>query len=258
MRPYFQQGSISLYHGDCREVLTLIANEFCERRDVTIVADPPYGETSLDWDRWPDGWLAAVSDLTSAPSMWCFGSFRLFNEHGDDFKKRRWQFSQDLVWEKQNGTGFLTGRFRRIHELVTHWYRGPWSDVYVKPVFTHDARKRTIRRKKRPAHMNGIHDGYYTSVDGGPRQMTSVLQVRNCQGSAIHPCQKPLGVLWPLLEYSCPPGSLVIDPFTGSGSVLLAARDAGLSAIGIEISERQCERTANRLMERFSFTEASA
>lgn len=50
--PYYADEQVTLYLGDCREVLPALG--------VTadcIVADPPYGETSLAWDRWPDGWL---------------------------------------------------------------------------------------------------------------------------------------------------------------------------------------------------------
>jgi site-specific DNA-methyltransferase (adenine-specific) len=66
-------------------------------------------------------------------------------------------------------------------------------------------------------------------------------------GRAIHPTQKPVGILTPLIEYACPPGGLVIDPFAGSGSTLEAARLTGRRAIGIEAHEPYIERAARRL-----------
>jgi site-specific DNA-methyltransferase (adenine-specific) len=60
-----------------------------------------------------------------------------------------------------------------------------------------------------------------------------------------HPCPKPLNVTrWFL---SCLPGDLVLDPFMGSGTTLVAAKLEGRRAIGIEIEERYCEIAANRL-----------
>ncbi|WP_119731794.1 site-specific DNA-methyltransferase [Thermomonospora amylolytica] len=67
------------------------------------------------------------------------------------------------------------------------------------------------------------------------------------QRGAIHPTQKPLGILTPLIEYACPPGGTVLDPFVGSGSTLEAARLTGRRAIGIELHEPYAEAAARRL-----------
>jgi site-specific DNA-methyltransferase (adenine-specific) len=77
--------------------------------------------------------------------------------------------------------------------------------------------------------------------------MTSVLRVRSIHGYAIHPTEKPVGVLDPLIRYACPPGGLVLDLFAGSGSTLDAARQSGRRAIGIEGDERYIEAAATRL-----------
>jgi site-specific DNA-methyltransferase (adenine-specific) len=95
--------------------------------------------------------------------------------------------------------------------------------------------------------MGHIEAGHYVSQDGGPRLMRSVLAVRSCHGYAEHPTQKPIDLLTPLIEYSCPPGGLVLDPFMGSGSTLVAARQSGRRAIGIEIARGDCETAVARL-----------
>ena len=233
MRLYFKQDGISLYLGDCRE----FSAPPC---DLTL-ADPPYGETSLTWDQWPETWV----DTLQSRSLWCFGSIRMLLEHFQEFSG--WKFAQDIVWEKQNGSSFHSDRFRRVHEGLTHWYTGKWSSLHKSPVMTPDAVSRQLRRKHRPPHMGHIGEGAYESQDGGPRMMRSVIYARNCHGYAEHPTQKPVAILQPLIEYSCPPNGLVYVPFAGVGSELVAARFLGRKAIGVEIDERYCEAAANRL-----------
>jgi site-specific DNA-methyltransferase (adenine-specific) len=167
--------------------------------------------------------------------MWVFGSQRMFFERAAEFVG--WSLAQDVVWEKHNGAGFFADRFRRVHELALQFYRddAPWSGVYKAPQFTTDATARTVRRKGRPAHWTGERgDSVFRSEDGGPRLMRSVLFVRSEHGRALHPTQKPLGIVEPLLLYGCPKGGTVLDPFAGSGTTGLLARRHGMSAILIE------------------------
>jgi len=199
LEPYFADDSVTLYLGDMREVLP----ELVLGADL-VVADPPYGETSLPWDRWPVGWPSRLRD--AARSMWCFGSMRLLMSRYYEFANNGWTFSQDIVWEKHNGSGFHADRFRRVHEHAVHWYAGRWADVYHQVPTTADAVARQVRRKQRPAHMGDIQRGAYITEDGGPRLMRSVMEVRSTHGRAIHPTEKPVGILTPLIEYACPPG----------------------------------------------------
>lgn len=208
-----------------------------------VVTDPPYGETSLEWDVWPHGWPDLVRPHTR--QLWCFGSMRMFWERRDDFAA--WTLAQDLVWEKHNGSGSFADRFRRVHELALHFYHGDWGSLHKSPVMTKDATKRTLRRKDKPQHWGGIGEAYYSSEDGGPRLMRSVIAVRSCHGYAVNETQKPEGIVAPLLEYCVPPGGLVIDPFAGSGTTLAVARQQGKRAIGIELRKTQCEEIARRL-----------
>jgi site-specific DNA-methyltransferase (adenine-specific) len=199
-----------------------------------IVTDPPYGETSLDWDVVPKFWLGECRRvLKRTGSMWVFGSMRSHMATNFD----GWQFAQDLIWEKHNGSNSFADRFRRVHEIAVQLYRSDakWSDVYKKPLFTNDARARVVRRKKRPPQWGEIGESSYRSEDGGPRMMRSVMFCRSMHGTASHPTQKPVSVIIPLVEYSCPPGGTVLDPFIGSGTTAQAAVQCGVSCIGIEI-----------------------
>lgn len=138
MTPYFEADGVTLYVGDMREVLPALGIT-CD----LVLADPPYGETSLVWDRWPDGWLTVAAQVSR--SLWCFGSMRMFLKHAGEFETAGWKLSQDIVWEKHNGSGFQNDRFKRVHENATHWYRGPWSEQYRDTPVTNDAVKHVIR-----------------------------------------------------------------------------------------------------------------
>lgn len=252
LEPYFADDHVQLYHGDMREVLP----ELAVQADA-CVTDPPYGETSLAWDRWPTGWPALVAE--HANSLWCWGSMRMFLAQHGDFAAAGWKLAQDVVWEKQNGTGFATDRFRRVHEVATHWYLGTWESVHraVPRVPSTTTRNRGVsqRTSDRGEHLGTIE--FVPYVDDGTRLARSVIYAKNLNRRAIHPTEKPADVLSPLIEYSVPPGGLVLDPFAGSASTLLAARTLGRRAIGIEASEEYCERAAKRLADVDLFTSAS-
>lgn len=262
--PYYQDDQVTLYLGDMREVLPSLGVQ----ADL-IVADPPYAETSLAWDRWPGGWTVTAAETAS--SMWCFGSMRMFLNQVDSFREPGWKMSQDIVgrdetgqpvydhvnavWEKNAGSGLQADRFRRIHEHVVHWYRGPWGRTYHEAQryipeagATGHTRPGNVARKASPGeHIRpgGQYSGAW--VDDGTRLMTSVIKAKNLRGKAIHPMEKPVELLDPLIRYACPEGGLVVDPFAGSGSTLDAARQSGRRAIGIEAREEYCEAAALRL-----------
>jgi site-specific DNA-methyltransferase (adenine-specific) len=238
VRPYYADDSVTLWHGDMREVLPAL-----EVTADCVVTDPPYGETSLSWDRWPDGWPGLL--VEAARSMWCFGSMRMFLDRRDDFGG--WKLSQDVVWEKHNGSGFAADRFKRVHEFAVHWYRGDWTSIaHNAPTEQVDERRRELRRQALTPHAHGSHGGSGYAYDG-IRLMRSVLRVRSMHGRAEHPTEKPVGILVPLIEYACPPGGLILDPFAGSGSTAVAARLTGRRAVLIEADERYCEVMTRRL-----------
>lgn len=245
--PYYQDDLVTLYLSDYRDRPVGIHAD-------AIITDPPYGETSLEWDRWPVAWPEDAALMSNA--LWCFGSFRMFMDNLSEFDG--WKFSHEIVWQKQNGSGFATDKFRRVHELATFWYRGKWSELRheVPRVPAGHGLNKSSRSRGQTPHAGAIGPGAY--MDDGLRLTPSVLKVQNEQSRAVHPTQKPLGIITPLIEYSAPPGGLVVDLFAGSGSTLLAAKLAGRRAIGFEINEKYAEAAARRLAQQtFEWEDAS-
>lgn len=235
------------HQGDCRAIMRDWTAAFAD----ACITDPPYGDTSLEWDRRCIGWVEQVSRILKPTAcIWVFGSMRFLATIFDEMEDAGFRYAQDIVWEKQNGTGFHNDRFRRVHEHAIQFYRGTWGDLYKAPQFTNDATARTVRRKTKPTHTRAIKcgdDSTYISEDGGPRLKRSVIAVSNEHGKAVHPTQKPLGIIEPLISYSVPPGGIVVDPFMGSGSLGIAAEMLGRRWVGCELNPEyigaQAERT---------------
>lgn len=255
--PYYQDSQVSLFCGDMRDVLPVLGQfDAC-------VTDPPYGETSLAWDRWPDGWPALVAGHTR--SMWTFGSMRMFLRRHGEIEAARWKIAQDfvgefeidtMVWEKNAGSGPTKGdRFNRVHELAVQWYQGLWRDIYhetprvpttadkVNPVGL------VISRPGAATHRGEYGEKSTSYLYDGLIFARTVVKAKNIRRRRhwTHPTEKPGEVIAPLIECSVPLGGIVLDPFAGSCSTGVTARQLGRRAVCIEADEATCEKAAERL-----------
>jgi site-specific DNA-methyltransferase (adenine-specific) len=98
--------------------------------------------------------------------------------------------------------------------------------------------------------LQGRHEQAYLLAKGDPKlPLAPISDVLDWEytGNRLHPTQKPINILQPLIEAFCPLDGLVLDPFCGSGSTLVAARRAGRSSVGIELDARHVETAALRL-----------
>lgn len=222
MSPYYEDDFVTIYHGDCREV--------CRRlpRSSThlLLTDPPYG---VSWSSGlgqmggivgDDGSLDVVAcvreaaeTLLSGRHMYVFGPA--------DLTKVTVGATAELVWDKGKfGLGDLSIPWGPSHERIGF-------GVWVKYRSQADVGGMAARLRR-------------GSVLHFPKQ-------NNGRGAQTHPTEKPVQLLRYLIEASSTFGEVVLDPFAGSGSTLVAARVEGRRAIGIEIEERFCEVAANRL-----------
>jgi DNA modification methylase len=94
------------------------------------------------------------------------------------------------------------------------------------------------------------HEQAYLLVKGEPSPLEhpipDVLPWQYTQNK-LHPTQKPVGSLKPLIEAVCPEGGMVLDPFCGSGSTLVAARETGRQFLGIELERKHYYTAVRRL-----------
>ena len=209
MKPYFREAGIEIYLGDCLQVFPEISNEGC----TTVVSDPPYGmNCDTDSTRFSGGHRESIVRRgigKVSPKV-----------AGDDhpFDPVPWlHFPEVILW----GFNHFAQRLPVGTTLV--WIKR------LDPAFG------SFLSDAELAWMKGGH-GVYCRRD---LSMMAEAKVRQ------HPTQKPVSLmLWCLGKTS---GEWVLDPYMGSGSTLIAAKELGRQAIGIEIEERYCEIAANRL-----------
>jgi hypothetical protein len=149
-----------------------------------------------------------------------------------------------------NNAGHFDDDVPAARQLLGTWDGGDalvfWSELDRPPVSAALVAVHVWHR----ANVNGrpYESIYHFATDGQKRRSEvyrSAVPFRNATGSEYvgHPTQKPVGVMRWLVEKTV---GIILDPFAGSGSTLVAAKEAGRSAIGIEIEERYCEIAANR------------
>lgn len=193
MRPYYEHGGVTLYCGDCREVLPSLAAGSVD----LVLTDPP------------------------------FPGYR--NVYGNAYEMT----ASDIAGAIPTSTRSLIF----------------WPALLPPPIPEPDAEH--VWHK--PNHGNGSHQYERILAYGGwPRRCrvyrAAAILPNYCQFAAEcvdHPCQKPLNLVRHLLIDAN--AQWVLDLFAGSGTTLVAAKQLGRRAIGIEIEERYCEIAARRL-----------
>lgn len=207
MTLYYNDEHVELHHGDCLEIDVWL------EADV-LVTDPPYGMAFVSSWTTQKRPVANDNDTTvrdEALTSW--GDRRPAAVFGTWRVNKPSNVRQVLIWEKRGagpGMGDLTTAFGTSHEEI--YLIGKWE-------------KRAARR------------GSVITTETSPSGLTTRIG---------HPTPKPVGLMEQLIE-ATPPRAVIADPFAGSGSTLIAARNLGRKAIGVELEERYCEIVAKRL-----------
>lgn len=215
MKPYYSEAGIEIYHGDCREVLAELVKLPAHLALAPIViTDPPYGialkengRNGYDWNVIGDEDQTLGVEVLSG-----------FERHGIPVlafasPKKPWpgKWRQHLVWDKGPAVGGGGDR-------ETCW-KFDWELIQVARV----------------PELSG-------------KRESSVLRYWIGQADyAFHPNQKPLPLLQYLIGKATREGDTVFDPFAGSGSTLVAAKQMGRKAVGIEVRRDYCDIIVSRL-----------
>ena len=203
MKPYYDHAGITIYHGDCREILPSLPK--CD----LMLTDPPFG-IGLEYGLFDDTESNVLSVVQEVIPLARTLSKRILLTCGT----RQIHFYPPpdwiLCWLNRAGA-----------------FRNPWGFTCWRPILAYGS------------------DPYLENRMGS---RPDVIEHRESAEKNGHPCPKPIG-FWKklLVRGSVKETDLIIDPFMGSGTTLVAAKNLGRKAIGIEIEERYCEIAAKRL-----------
>lgn len=215
MTIYYQDDLVTLHHGDCLEI-----DIWAIDGDV-LVTDPPYG---ISWKQGsntarksrPHKGIASDYDTSvreRALELW--SDERPSIVFGSFRAPPPRRVRQTLVWKKPIDAGVVGSVIGYRTDIEAIYLRGP-------------------HERRNPSR---------SSVIESRGNKNSYMRI-NRQPGSVHPHAKPVSVLEQLVEWT---SGIVVDPFAGGGSTLLAARNLGRRAIGVELDERYCEIIARRL-----------
>lgn len=248
LTPYYQDAAVTLYHGDCRDILPQL-----EDVDHTI-SDPPY-------DR--DVYLRASVNYTKVGSGTPARLGLKQQTHGGQTLQKLAAGNIGHIDEMLDGVAGEIARLTTRWAIVfsdaetTHRWKaalslpegermryvrtGAWVKPDAMPQMSGDRpsvgfEPCTICHAQGPMRWNG-----------GGKQALWTYYIAKGASRPDHPCPKPEGLMLALVEQFTDAGELILDPFAGSGTTLFAAKRLGRRAIGIEVSEQYAEVAAKRL-----------
>jgi DNA modification methylase len=236
-RSYYEDASVKIYHGDCVEIMRAMKGVELD----AVITDPPYcSGGSLEAQKNTGGqghrserlvsgeveWFSA-DNMTTGGLVWLIRSVlvesrRLLKPNRSAFVFSDWRmipflapalessglrYRNMIVWDK--GSAGLGVGFKPAHEIILEYTNG--ATEYAAKTGQNVIRSKRVHTSERD-----------------------------------HACQKPVEVIAKLLEVATVDGGTILHPFMGSGTMLLAAKQLGRKAIGIELNEAHCESAAKR------------
>jgi DNA modification methylase len=211
VKPYYQDDLVTLYHGDCLEVTDWLDAD-------VLVTDPPYGIA----------WKGITTGLNAGYEKHKAGIAGDNTIQARDDVLTLWGEKPAIVF----GSWKIARPAKTKHRLIWH-KKGQPSGPLNAPFMTQDE------------EIYILGDGFLSTSP----PMRSVIATTEHRPTAVreagHPTPKPVGLMETLILRCL--GDVIADPFAGSGATLIAARNLGRKAIGVELEEKYCELIATRL-----------
>lgn len=217
-KPYYQDGAVTIYQGDCREVMPgLVAD--------VVVTDPPYGIgfPYLSYQDTRESLSALIADVMPQVRGKMRRAIILCGP------------TQIAMYPEANWVSCVT--WNTTGSFGRYGY-SQWT-----PVLCYGADLDGF------GNVNGMTKSDTLRINGG-----GGVGFRRDDSEAEHTCPKPMNMMRLVVARFTSSSETILDPFMGIGTTLVAAKDLGRKAIGIEIEERYCEIAARRCAQEVLFT----
>lgn len=208
----------TIIHADSLTVL----RQMPEKSIDAVITDPPYGINYVSQtgariknDKSPFIWFLydAFRVLKPGGSIACFTRWDVEQAFIDAMKLAGFRVKSEVIWDKVfHGMGDTKAAFAPSHENIV---------FAIKEKFAFPGRR--------------------------PKDLITFQRINSSQ--MVHPTEKPVGLLADLIAAITKPGDLILDPFAGSGSTLVAAIQTGRRYIGIELDDKHFQTAKRRIEE---------
>lgn len=249
MTPYYQDSAVTIYHGDCRDVIPTLTNI-----SLTFTS-PPYNTLGSRIPDNPGGlWGTRGGGLGFVESVNA-------NGYADDMDESAYQTQQIEIAEMiagataDGGSLFYNHKCRWRNGVLLHpvlWMQPPSWNLREELIWNRAGSMTLNARMFAPSDERILWfqkpgDSRTWNQPSGAA-LLSVWTIQHESGDAKpHPVSFPIDLPKRAITPCTNRGDVVLDPFAGSGTTLRAAKDLGRKAIGIEIEERYCEIAAKRM-----------
>lgn len=213
----------TVIHGDSLTVLRQMEPE----SEDAIITDPPYGIDyhtkgmggSIKNDKAPfiwflyDAFRVLKSGASGRRTLICFTRWDVEQTFINAIQLAGFNVKSEVIWNKvTHGMGDLKAQFAPMHENIVFAIKGKFTF---------------------PGHR--------------PNDLVTHQRLNGPQ--MIHPTEKPVSLLADLITAVTKPGDLILDPFAGSGSTLVAAKKTGRRFVGVELDYEYFEKAQRRVEE---------
>jgi len=239
--PYYEEEGIKIYLGDCLEIMKEIPDKSVD----LVLTDPPYNiseETTLiydtrvksgkriihldaDWDKFSD------EDFLNMMYKFIDEVYRILKDSGSF-----------ICFTSDGYLSFLRSYIRNkgmIYRQTCVWIKSNPLPQLRKVKFMHATELFFCVNKKRGEDSFRWENGERTNVFYHP--------IVSGKERTSHPTQKPKWLFEELIKYYTRTNDLVLDPFLGSGTTLVACKELGRQGIGIEINKEYCDIAVKRI-----------
>lgn len=214
MKPYYQDDLVTLYHADCLEITEWLGAD-------VLVTDPPYGIAWRGIWNYVDGEENKTKPIQKPIANDEEATVR-------DVVLELWGNRPWIVF----GSWRIARPEKTEHRLI--WHKAGMAPGPVSMPFM-------LQDEEIYVYGKG-----FRKTSPPLRSVIRTQEARSIEvGKTGHPTPKPVGLMEILIDRS--PTGIISDPFAGSGATLIAARNLGRTAIGVELEEKYCEIIAKRL-----------